>query len=353
MEMRSTAAKPRARLLRALCGAAWGVALAVTSAAHATTLLAPLDFNAPTQSMWGPGGASLDFGAKGDFGVSPLLVTYDLGASTGTVSASFDGALRVVHQDALMEPGRTRVQLGFQGDQDGGSLATRFGAWANVKLAGITVLDRAYDLNADASFRPSLGSPVTARGAFAAADVGIDILLAKAGFELEIEQNDAFSGTALTGTLAYGRRGSGSVRELPFSIANDAGIALDLALDAAGDWDFQLKDIALQTSFAIDFDVGLVAYEEHIAGVEFCRACFWGICIPYPCGIKYDRNDFELFGIDVYNGRPFPLSFDRISYAGAFTIAVSEVPEPSALLLLGGALAILARSRGRRPALRT
>ncbi len=62
---------------------------------QASLYSAALDFEAQNQSFWGAGGSSVSFGSKDEWGVGPVTFNYDIGASSGTVSAQFGGDLLV------------------------------------------------------------------------------------------------------------------------------------------------------------------------------------------------------------------------------------------------------------------
>ena len=150
---RSSACRARAGFVALLLAGAAGL----SPQAQALTFLAPLDFTASAQSMWGPNGGSLDFGAADSFGIGPFSFAYDIGASTGTVDARFNGDLRVDYTPRLDRPAVTRLGLGFRGDSGGGSLASYLGAWARIDVAGIRVLNADYALDINTGFTPHLG----------------------------------------------------------------------------------------------------------------------------------------------------------------------------------------------------
>ena len=299
----------------------------------------PLDFVASTQSLWGPGGSTANFSASGSTGLGPIYFGYDIGASTGTVSALFPGDLSVDYAPTLTAPGTTSLSLSFMGDAGGGQLKSDLGAWANagggINLStpigdlniGIDFLDLDYELNIDKGYTPQLDQMVSGSDSFSAGNLGLNVYIAEAGVDFDIEQTDTFEASAIDGLLAYTLRGSGATSTMPLTLATDAGLTLDLGLSDIGIWDFWFVDMMLDNLFSTFFDAELVLYENH-------RGC--GFLWTEWCG----RNELTLADIDVYNGSPFPLAFNSISDATGFSIQVGEaaVPEPSTMLLLGSGL---------------
>lgn len=328
--------------------AVWSIGLG--SPAFAIPFSTALDFVAPTQSMWGPRGSTASFGAKDDWEVGPFSLSYDVGASSGTVSALYKGDLLVDHPSRHGRPGVAPLSLRFQGDANGGSIKSDLGAWAKVAVVGINVLDKDYGLNIQKTFTPALHESVTESDDFVAGSVGIDVLVATAGASLNVEQTDIFVAEAIKGTLAYSRRGSGKSTLTPFSITGNNVLNVDVDLNDWGFWDFSVIDMELDSSFAASFDLGLVIYEEHVSGIRTCNRCvrvpFLGkVCVPIPCGLDYDRNEAELASIDVYNADPFALTFNKITAAEKFSI---YVPEPNGLALMAIGLLGLVGARTRR-----
>lgn len=290
----------------------------------------PVSFNAPQQSLWGSGGAA-DFGASGSGGFGPVDFSYQIGASSGTVEASFDGNMSAEYTPVLQAPGTTSLKLGFQGDSGGGNLKSDLGAWVEVNgefdLLGInpsfTIIDRNYALGIDENFEPQLDQQVSGSDSATIGGVGLDVFLAQVEADFDIEQTDKFEATAIDGILAYELRGSDNTLFEPFSLDTDIGAVFDIDLPENGVWDFWFKDMILETLFSTSFDAELVIWEDH-------RGC--GFLGGSWCG----ENSATLADIDVYNGTPFALGFDRLNTDRVFSIEVggTQIPEPATLTLM-------------------
>jgi hypothetical protein len=302
---------------------------------------ASLSFNAPQQSLWG-GGPSAAFGSAWGFELGPVGFSYNVGASSGTVSAAVNGSLAVDHATTLMSPGLATLSLDFIGTPGGGLLKSDLGAWLNVTgkvLLPIPIIDKGYGLNVNQGFTPQIGSTAAGMASTALTGAGIDLGVAKVGADFNIDQTDLFTPTALNGLLDYGLRGSGITQSLPFSIASSAGLDLSVPLLQSGTWDFAVRNLSLANSFSTGFDASLVLYEEHIDGIDWCYAWF----LPYPCGFSFARNDVTLASIDLYDASPFALSFNTIASGPVFSVAV--IPEPGTLPMLALGLAVLGAVR--------
>lgn len=315
------------------------VLLALLSApfqAEALLFNQPLDFFASTQSLWGPGGGTVDFGDRESINVGIATLGYDIGASSGTVSARFPGTLSVDYSPSLTAPGTTSLNFSFLGNA--GQLKSDLGAWVNVYadtfLGNIDIVDERYSLNIYKSYMPQIGQQVSGSDSATISKAGIDILIAEAGARFDIEQTDIFKATSIDGLLAYTLRGSGTNNYMPFTLITDAGLTMNLDLSDTGTWDFWLMDMDLNNQFATSYDAELVLYEKHISGIGWCGSWF-----PYPCP-KYSRSETTLAGIDIYDPSPFSLNFNSISNISGFAINVgtASVPEPVTLLLLGSVL---------------
>lgn len=306
-----------------------------------------LSFSAPEQSMWGPGGGSVSIGLKGDESVGPVDIGYDLGVSSGTVSAAFSGLLKADYQARYFR-GSTPVGLGFSGLAGGGELHSDFGAWVKVTAAGFNLLNYDYGLNIDKVFTPQLGQSISASDDLDnPPGPSLDVLIATAGLAIDIEQTDTFKGESIQGVVASRHRNSGVTSLLPFIMTSEIGTSVDLGLSRPGTWDISFLDLSLNNSFAPSFDAEILIWEEHVDGIKVCKRCIWRLCVPIPCGLTYDRNELVLADIDIYDRSPFPLDFNNISSTQGFSIMISE---PSILVLLGVGflgIAVIANRRSR------
>lgn len=321
--------------------ALFGFGLAAALQVHAATHSESLSFSAPLQSLWGSGG-SADFGASGSTALGPLSFSYDIGASSGSVSGRFNGSMSVDYAPVMGAPGTTSLGLSFLGDPSGGQLKSDLGARVKVEASAfglsVDVLNKNYALNVDQAYTPALGHPVSGDAAFTAGSIGIDIGVVQAGANFDIQQTDTFKATAIDGMLAYTARGSGQTGFMPFSMTSDGGLNLDVGLTQPGIWDFKLVDMNLANTFSTSFDAAIILKERNrgcgFLGLEWCA---W--------------NSLPIADIDVYGGSPFALDFDSVSGGAGFSVQV--VPEPGTLpLLVAGALFIWGVAGTRRESAR-
>ena len=304
----------------------------------------------PEQSLWGSGGAN-DFGTSGSADVGGVGFSYNTSADSGTVSASFTGDLLIDYTSTLLAPGTTSLGLSFPGDTGGVELHSQLGADLKVTAsalgASIDIINENYLLKIDKNDSPAeLNQQISGKDSVTVGNSGMSLGLFKVGADYDIEQTDKFEATAIDGTLAYSLSGSSMVSLMSFTLDTNMEQSFNLELDQIGTWDFWFVDIMLDNLFSTSFDAELVIYEEHYVP----EICYW-YGIPYPCG-HYDRNELTLADLDLYNGSPFALDFNPISYDSAlFSIEVGTtpdpVPEPSTILLLGCGLAGLAFYRRR------
>lgn len=344
----NTALALRAGLAATLATACMGF----STLAGAAAITMPLDFTAQTQSLWGPNGGSADFGASGGGDlVANIGYGYDFGASSGTVSAAYSGGLSVNYADSLLAPGNTTFALSFNSNTNGARIVSDLGAHANASVAGIDIIDEDYGLNVNQGFTAQLGESGTGHDTVTLGNSGVDVVVASAGVNYNIEQTDTLSFHSIAGTLVASLEGTATTVTKDF-VLFDSGISFDLGLSDAGNWNVSVQNLTLNNTFSTRFAAQLQPFVTYVSGVKFCSG-LWGI--PYPCGTKTSDYSITLASLDIYSGTPFALDFGTTSLSNAFSIAVDEVvtpgntvPAPATLALLGIALPGLLLSRRRR-----
>jgi len=289
--------------------------LLIADSVHAATFLADLDFSAPTQSLWG-GGTSLGFGSSGSTG-GAIGISYDVGASTGTVEGNFNGMLKADYQPILLSPGTTNVDVGFEGDVNGGLLKSDLGAWLNVSgYVDIDILDVSWDildydwgLNVKEIFTPAIGTKATGSDDLTLFDVGVGFEIVEAGVNINIYETLELDPHSVNGVMVYKNKSSSFMGSTNFSLTSGSPVSVAANLNQVGVWDLWFIDLSLFNTLTTDFDLTLNPY------------------------IDYFFGDWEttLAGIDLYNNS-FALDFDKLS-TSKFTISI--VPEPGTIFLFG------------------
>ncbi|MFB0525509.1 MAG: hypothetical protein ACETVZ_08190, partial [Phycisphaerae bacterium] len=120
-------AQVKRKLSRFLMSSLLSVLLAGTLYGEPTTYSGQLDFSAPIQSFWGPGGSFEYFSKDGSTGGS-IGINYSTRASTGTVEAKFPGALSVAYENSPYGTGVEYLDMHFAGGPGGGYFDTYLGA---------------------------------------------------------------------------------------------------------------------------------------------------------------------------------------------------------------------------------
>ncbi|WP_157619218.1 hypothetical protein [Psychromonas aquimarina] len=326
-------------------------------AAVPITLNQQLDFHAPEQSMWTQGGPIGSIEDSDRIGGAAGF-EYTLRASSGTVSADFDGLLSIAYDDELTGSTHTSLNLNFQGQPGAGSLSTFAGLdidfdwFVDTHLLGIPVTGSGnifsadYSLNIDEVFTPQLpqefsfqlpppwGSidliiPKVEQGSdsFSLFNPGLDLGLVDIGIDLAIEQTASFWANGLNGSILGRHRDSGYSSFMNFNLGTNEGINLGLDLPLDGYWDFYLTEIMLDNTFLNDIDLILDA------------------SLKVDIGIAQKTWHWDLLDQDIYN-TDFALLFNSEHSAEKFSIFVT--PAPNALTVILAAVLIVIFIRRRR-----
>jgi len=341
------------RARRACLGFAAGLALLNAASLQAATFNQTLDYNAASQGIWGPAGSSVGFnytdsiGFTIPLGLGTASVGYSVVANSGSVSADFDGTMKVDYVDSLAAPGIANLNLSFEGkppqssgpicilnfcipgfDIPSATLNADFGARAQL-TSSVGNVGPDFTLDINNRFNPLFGNAITGSDSVVAAQVPvIDVLAAEAGAQLGVTQNTRFVANAITGDLFYSRQGSGAIGSSPF-VVDESGMNLNVDLPEAGIWDFWFDDPTLDNAFSTSFNLDLAAYASTVAGC--------GNLLLEACEATLDLLSLKIFDID-----PFALDFGLSSTMGSFSIEVAEmvspVPVPAALWLFATAL---------------
>jgi hypothetical protein len=348
----------------ALYAATAAALLWANSPVFATSVNYAVDFYAPTQSFWGPGqnSGSFDYN-RIVLGDSSFGVRFHTGASTGTVSANYNGSVSVSYNSVASE-GSVPLTIGYSGASNGGSFQTALGAFIDVTAyfpvpfvgtVPVTITNPSYALNTSATFTPS--PPDTPHGtdsftpASTAIGPNIGVLTGQAGINYNIVQNSTLDISALTGIATATNETSGHVRTAAFSLGSLDTINLNL--NEPGVWDVALGNLGLSSLFSTNFSLALEPYVEYSVGVN--------------CGDLSDPNDNGLgcvanpvlsttiASFQFYDNNPFALAFGTNYTPSTFQIdvAAAATPLPATLPLFAtglGALGLYGWRRKRKAA---
>jgi PEP-CTERM motif len=320
-----------------------------------------VDFSSPTQSIWGPGQDSADFGYDHYvLGNSTFGLRFATGASSGTVSANYDGSLSVSY-DSSATAGLVPLTIGYAGSPNGGHYATSLGAYVDVTAyfpvpvvgtVPVTITNPNYSLHTGATFTPSPPDHPTGSDSFTPASTSIgpdiDVLSGQAGIHYDIDQNSDLAIGALSGTATAVNETTHDTRTASFSLGSSDPIALDL--DETGLWDVTLGDLALPNTFSTQFSLGLRPFISYYIGLG-CGDLSTDSDNGLLCGGDGELST-TLASVNLFSNTPFGLALTTNAALPSFQIDVSApttpVPEPGSLLLLASSLVGLTVVRRRR-----
>ena len=347
----------------ALCGVSSSVAILAAVAAQAAPVTQnyDLNFSSPSQAFWGPGQSAANFAFNQlILGSTSFGMRFETGASTGTVSSNYNGAMSVAYNDSAAA-GLVPLTIGYQGDPNGGHFQTFLGAFVRVTayfpvIGGVIVTNPNYSISTDSTYTPSPADTAADSGSFtpASTTIGPDIGVgsAQAGIDYDIVQNSTHTISALNGIARATHTTTGEVRTVGFSLGASDDVLLNL--DVPGIWEIQLANLSLANLFSTDFDLAFVPFIQYTLGVN-CgdpgtdsdnNAAF-----PFTGCISDGRLDTTLARVDLFSNTPFALALASADQLSSFQItveSVSSVPEPGTLALVGIALAGLALPRRRK-----
>ena len=335
-----------------------GLLVAAPALATPIVLNQNVDFSSPNQSFWGPGQSAANFGIDTFLlGSSSFGLRFQTGASTGTVSSNYNGAISVAYDDAATL-GLVALTIGFLGDANGGHFQTALGAFVKATayfpvIGDITVTNPNYSLSTSRTYTPSPPDSVSDSDSFTPASTAIGPSFpggsAQAGVDYDIVQNSTHTISGLGGLAVATHQTSGSVRSTGFSLSSPETIMLDL--DEPGVWDVKLTNLSLANLFSTDFDLAVVPFIQYAVGFG-CGDFGTDSDNEFFCASD-ERLDTTLTHFNLFSNTPFALALTSTNSLSDFQITVqgsgSSVPEPGTLGVLGFGLAALAlkRRRGR------
>jgi hypothetical protein len=316
------------------------------------TLTQAVDFSSPSQAFWGPGQSAANFGIDTFLlGNSSFGLRFETGASTGTVSSNYNGAVSVSYNDdATM--GLVPLTVGYQGDVNGGHFQTALGAFVKATayfpvIGDVTITNPDYFLDASRTYTPSPPDTVSDSDSFTPASTSIGPSFpggsAQAGIDYDIVQNATHTISGLNGLAVATNQASGNVRSAGFSLGSSATIMMNL--DEPGVWDVKLTNLALANSFSTDFDLAVVPFIQYAVGFG-CGDFGTDSDNGFFCASD-ERLDTTLTHFDLFSNTPFALALTSTNPLSSFQITVqdSSVPEPGTLGVLAFGLSALAFKR--------
>ncbi len=346
----------------ALYVATAAAALWAISPAFASTLTQnyTVDFSAPSQSFWGPGQSSANFNYNYLLGSSGFGVRFQTGASTGTVSANYNGSVSVSY-DSAANQGNVPLTIGYSGASNGGNFQTALGAFVDVTAyfpvpvvgtVPVTITNPSYALNTGATFTPSPPDAPHGTDSFtpASSAIGpnIGVLSGQAGINYNIVQNSTLNINALTGIATATNENSGHMQTASFSLGSLDTINLNL--NEPGVWDVALSNLGLSNLFSTNFNLALQPYVEYSIGIN-CG----DLSNPNDNGLGCVANPVlatTIASFQFYKNNPFALGFGTNDTLSTFQIDVAAAtPLPATLPLFAsglGGLGLLGWRRKKR-----
>jgi PEP-CTERM motif len=315
-----------------------------------------LGFSSPTQAIWGPGQSAADFSYSHQIlGNTTFGMHFATGASSGTVSANYNGSVSVGY-DNTATAGNVPLSLSYTGAASGGSFNTALGAYVTLTaylplVGGFNVYAPGYTLTPGATFTPAPPDSHSGHDAttLAATGVGPNVFIGSAqiGLNYNVGETAALAVSALNGTATAKNETTGDTRSAPFSLGGTTNI--DLNLDEAGIWDVSLSSFSLSNLFSTTFLLELEPFIEYTIGG--CNDPSTTADDIYFAGIDTCAGQGELSktiaSFPFYSNNPFGLAFAPTNTLPSFQIDVAAapigVPEPSSLpLTLSGLAGIFA-----------